>query len=294
MSVAFIGLGNFGGPIACNLARRGYSVTGVVWPGHRSPGAAMLREAGGSVGGPANVTDNDLLVLCLPRPSNVRDILLRATDVLPRLVIDMGTGEPEQTRSLAAEMAAVGTTLVDAPVSGSLASAAQGELVVFVGARKDEVEGLHEFLTDVGSTIGYFDKRGVGHAAKLVNQLIHLTNMGVLAEGLSLARALGVPIQTLVPTLQKSSASSAMLARFGDTIVSGDHPPQFTLDMARKDLDLVRQAADATAFQVGYLDETRSLYGRGAELGFGRENFSAICKATDVVAGSTYSKGMRP
>jgi 3-hydroxyisobutyrate dehydrogenase-like beta-hydroxyacid dehydrogenase len=271
-SLLWAGVGDFGLPLAQRARDCGYRL-GVIPGPRRSRSSAQLFEAGAEPY--ASGVAWDALVLCLPRPSDVSEVIRRLGDDLPRSVVDLSTGDPSQTRQLSVSLAERGAWLVDAAVSGSRQSARAGRLTLFVGTRRGTNAGADALFAEFGEHVFYFGEPGRGHATKLINQLVHLGNTAVIRDGLRLARDLELPLRDVVRALRHASANSAMLERFGADMADAKHDRQFALQLALKDLHLARSAR-ARSTRLPYLELTISLFERAVVEGLGDSNFTAI------------------
>lgn len=278
-SLAWLGLGNFGRPIAACCHHTGYQVAPMRFKGH---GATGIREFQEECPGdyeilPEEMTKMGALVLCLPKPRDVQEFLIANYRTLPPVIIDLTTGEPSLSATQADIQKDQGRLYVDCPVSGSNFEARSGLLAVFAGISKGENGLVDHFLKIIGGRVAYLGKAGNGMAGKAVNQLMHLSIVGVIRESMRLARDLGMDLLELLPALQSASGSSAMLERFGHSIVAGEYDPRFTLDLALKDLEQV--AKIPTAGDRRYLDLALDIYRRAQTEGRGDENFTTICRS---------------
>lgn len=229
MRIIWGGLGTMGLPMASRLLSHGHSVHPIEGD-HGAEGASAL---GTSRAVPA-CTD-DVLCLCLPRPSDVMQIL-EACKELPPLVMDFTSGDPISSGAAAALCREKGSQYVDCPISGSALQAASGTLCVFAGGIEPLSEEGELILRALSHKVVYFDHVGMGQAAKLTNQIVHISNMAVIGEGLRFAQRNGLPLDRVLEGLRASSASSVMLDRFGDEILTGNFAPRFRLDLAAKDM----------------------------------------------------------
>lgn len=224
------------------MAQRALStgfVVAVAADGRSAEGTSQLLAEGAVALVPE--TPVDVVAVCVPRPSDVRGVAERRPRSATTFV-DLSTGSPDESRSLAQSLALEGVTYVDAPVSGSIAGARDGDLTTWVGASSlDTSPAL--LIAALAERVYMMGEPGRGNAAKLVNQVMHISNMAVIGEGLEVARRLGLDESTMVDSLKHASADSAMLRRFGDSIVSGDFSPRFALAFALKDINAALASA---------------------------------------------------
>lgn len=271
------GLGNFGSPIAEHCVEQGLHLSPLVWNGHNARGAQRLRALGCRpvTSAPAG-RDYDALVLCLPRPADVRAVVTGLGPALPPVVIDLTTGDRTSSAALAAELRARGIGCVDAPVSGSARLARSGGLTVFAGTDEGRSETVDRLLRTVGKNVYYFKSPGAGQAAKLVNQLIHLATLAAVCEGLTFAHAESLDLPLLLDALQNSSANSQMLMRFGPSIVQSDFTPTFTLDLAAKDIEAVCAAVEGRGLEFTVTEAVREILRTAGARGLGSSDVSSM------------------
>lgn len=218
--------------MATHLLRSGYDL--LIGDPHRArEGTEELRRLGAQSLAPGDSVD--VYCTCLPRPSDVAAVIEQMA-LPPPLFIDFSTGAPQAALRMAADLSERGTRYVDAPVSGSIEAAGSGGLTCWVGAAELDHNVLAALLRTVAQHIFPMGSVGQGVAAKLVNQVVHISNMAVLGEGLALGRDLGLDPAILVDSLSHASADSAMVRRFGATIVANNFTPRFRQELALKDI----------------------------------------------------------
>lgn len=275
-NIGWVGLGNFGLPMALRVLECGIRVVGFEINGRGAGGAKDFQKNGGEIATHHSEIENmDALAICLPRPTDVMQVIDYFGEKVPSLVIDFSTGLPQVTINICKKLQIYGNKFIDCPVSGSIEGARNGELTVFVGDREECDSRLASLLSIVGNNIFYFNNFSKGHAAKLVNQFIHLSNMAIIREGLELSNSFDLDPTLMVEALTCSSANSAMLQRFGKSIVRGDYSTKFALDLALKDLHLVQEAGNDNCNSFHEL--TLKIFKESVNKGHGNKNFTAIC-----------------
>jgi 3-hydroxyisobutyrate dehydrogenase/2-hydroxy-3-oxopropionate reductase len=187
-------------------------------------------------------------------------------------VIQMSTVGPAAISRLAAALPA--GRLLDAPVLGSLAEAEAGELRIFVGGPYELVEEWTPPLSALGSLL-HVGPLGAGSAAKLVANTTLFGTLGVLGEALALADALGLDRNTAFEILA-STPLAAQAERRRPALESGEYPPRFSLALARKDADLVAEAAARAGVDLRLAEAARSWLREAEEAGLGEADYSAM------------------
>ncbi len=246
-SVAFIGLGIMGGPMAANLVRAGFDVTGH----NRSPEKVeALVEAGGrgADGVAAAVRGADVVITMVPDSPDVEDVTggdggIFANAEPGALYLDMSTIRPDVAVRVAQAGRAAGLRVLDAPVSGGQAGAVEGSLSIMVGGGAGDVAAARPVLDALGRTIVHVGPAGAGQTVKAANQLIVAGNIALLAEAIVFLEAHGVDTGAALEVLGGGLAGSTVLARKGATMLAREFAPGFRLALHHKDLGIVQTAA---------------------------------------------------
>lgn len=285
--IAFIGLGNMGGPMALNLVRAGYrlSVFDLV------PSAVQtLVEAGATAAATAAeaVREADVVVSMLPASQHVKTLYLAAGGVLDTaragtLLIDSSTIASQAAIEVATAAKARGFTMLDAPVSGGTAGAAAGTLTFIVGGEDDTLTQARPILEKMGKNIFHAGGNGAGQTAKICNNML----LGILMAGTSEAIALGVANgldpKVLSEIMSKSSGRNWALELYNPwpgvmdgTPASREYSGGFGTDLMLKDLGLAEETAMAARAAMPLGSVTRQLYQLHSQAGQGRLDFSSI------------------
>jgi 3-hydroxyisobutyrate dehydrogenase len=240
MKLGFIGLGAMGTPMARNLLEAGHELA--VW--NRSPEKVYpLMESGARrADSPANAASGTrATILMVTNAEAVHEVLFGDKGVVQGLpvgaaVINMGTIGAVATTRIAKTLGELGYRMLDAPVSGSKAVAAAGELNIMVGGDKQAFEEFEPVLAAMGDKISHMGEVGSGARMKLINNLIMGANMAVLSEGLALGEAAGIPVEKQLEVILAGSAASGVAQRRSRNLISGSYEPQFKLSHELKDL----------------------------------------------------------
>ncbi|GAA5058029.1 NAD(P)-binding domain-containing protein [Streptomyces similanensis] len=230
--IAFLGLGHMGAPMARRLLAAGHPVT--VWNRTAAKAGPLVAEGARHAASPADAArDADVVITMLTGP----DALAAVADaVLPALPpgarwIEMSTVGPDAVRALAARVGDR-ATLVDAPVTGSTDRAATGRLAIFAGG---DTTGVDHVLATLGA-VTRTGPAGSGAALKLVLNAAALVGIGIVAEALRLAAALGLDEDTARTALAAGPLAGAAARAFAEDV-------HFATALAVKDLDLAARAA---------------------------------------------------
>ena len=246
-TVAFIGLGIMGGPMAANLVKAGFEVAGY----NRSPEPVQrLVDAGGR--GAESVADAvrgaDVIVTMVPDSPDVEDVTGGDDGVFANaekgaIHVDMSTIRPDVAIRVAEAGRTAGLRVLDAPVSGGEAGAIEGSLSIMVGGEAADFEAAKPVLEAVGKTIVHVGPAGSGQTVKAANQLIVAGNIQLLAEAVVFLEAYGVDTEAALEVLGGGLAGSTVLNRKGPNMLTREFTPGFRLALHHKDLGIVTSAA---------------------------------------------------
>lgn len=246
-SIAFIGLGIMGSPMAVHLQNAGHQVAGY----NRTPDkAAPLVEAGGTAAeSPAEaVRDADVVCVMVPDSADVEAVLTAEGGVFDSakpgaLVIDFSSIRPDVTVTLADQAKQRGFRLIDAPVSGGEAGAKNAVLSIMVGGSPEDFEAAKPVLDVVGKTIVHVGGNGAGQTVKAANQLIVASNIQALAEAVVFLDAYGVDLEAALDVLGGGLAGSAVLNQKRSNMATNSFEPGFRIDLHHKDMGIFTSAA---------------------------------------------------
>lgn len=246
-TIAFIGLGIMGSPMACHLAQAGHTVFGY----NRSPErTAVLVEAGGKAAASIEeaVKDANVVAIMVSDSPDVQSILLGDDGVFAHaqpgtLVIDFSSIRPDVSAELAGIGAQRGLRMLDAPVSGGEPGARNATLSIMVGGSADDFEAANPILEVVGKTIVHVGPNGAGQTVKAANQLIVAGNIELLAEAVTFLQAYGVDIDAAVRVLGGGLAGSTVLDQKAPKMLARNFEPGFRIALHHKDLGIVTAAA---------------------------------------------------
>lgn len=271
-----VGLGAMGNRIARRLLDAGHDVA--VWNRSPEPVRELVELGATAAASPADAARRSEVVLTmLADPAALQavtegpdGIVEGATDGLT--LIEMSTVGPAAIARLSSALPA-GVDLLDAPVLGSLSEVEGGKLRIFVGGPEPLVERWTPLLSALGSPL-HVGPLGSGAAAKLVANTTLFGTLGVLGEALALAQGLGLSSQTAFEVLA-STPVAAQAERRREAIESGEFPPRFKLSLARKDADLVAQAAEEAGVDMRVTEAARAWLAEAEADGWGDLDYSA-------------------
>jgi len=279
--IGFIGLGRMGLPMAKNLARKGFAVTGF---DIRTEAMEELVSVGGQ--GAANLAEvtagADIVVTMLPASKEVEAVVLGGGGVLETarkgaLVMDMSTVDPQTTDLLAARLGAAGLALVDAPVGRLASHADRGESLFMVGGAPGDFERVKPLLDAMGTTVHHCGPVGSGIRTKLVNNFLAIASCQMNAEALALAEGFGLKLETTLEVIHGTTATNGQLKiNYATKVLAGDTAPGFSIDLAHKDLSLILEAANAAKVPLPSGAAARESLSLARAGSFGGQDFSAL------------------
>ena len=282
--IAFIGLGNMGGPMAANLAKAGHAVQGFDLVEAAKTAAAAT---GVTIGPSAReaVRDADVIVTMLPAGKHV---LAAHADFLPAarkgaLVIDCSTIDVDSAKRAHEAGAAAGMLTLDAPVSGGVGGATAGTLTFMCGGSAEAFARAKPILENMGKRIVHCGGAGAGQAAKICNNMILGATMIVTCEAFALAEKLGLAAQALFDVASTASGQSWSLTSYcpvpGPVPASPanrDYKPGFAASLMLKDLRLSQEAAASVGAVTPLGAEAAQLYALFVAAGHGGDDFSGV------------------
>jgi 3-hydroxyisobutyrate dehydrogenase len=242
--IGFVGLGLLGQAIALRLARQGFPL--VVWNREPERSVALVEAGAVLAASPQDVARQCAVVcLCVIDGAAVRDVvfgpqgLVQAARV-PRTVIDFSTVDPGETRAIAAQAAEAGLQWIDAPVSGGPTAAVSGQLTLMCGGDAQTLERVQPALAALASRRTHVGAVGSGQEMKVLNQALVGATTVMLAEVLTLARSLGVPLELVPSCLEGGMADSVGLQRIWPRMAAEQYqPPTGRASQLLKDLENV-------------------------------------------------------
>ena len=287
--IAFIGLGNMGGPMAVNLAKAGHAVTTF----DLSPEAcAKAREQGLAVAASARaaVEGATVVISMLPASRHVEGLFLGEQGLLAALpagtlVIDCSTIAPASAKAVASAATARELQMIDAPVSGGTAGAAAGTLTFIVGGEAAALERARPLLQAMGKNIFHMGAAGAGQVAKLCNNMALGVIMAVTGEAIALGVAHGLDPKALSQMMAVSTSRSWATevcnpwpGVLENAPASRDYSGGFGNDLMLKDLGLAVEAAMGIGATIPLGELARNLYAMNKRAGRGQLDFSSVVK----------------
>jgi len=285
--IAFIGLGNMGGPMAVNLRNAGYVVKAFdVDP--RALARARATHIDVVDGIDAATEAADVVVSMLPASQHVEALYLGAEGLLSRLrpntfVVDCSTIAPGTAQAVNSAALARGIHMLDAPVSGGVAGAVAGTLTFIVGGECDTLDAVRPLLLAMGKNIFYMGASGSGQVAKLCNNMVLGVIMAATSEAIALGAARGISPNALSEMMGVSSARSWVTEVCNPWPGVHEHAPAskdysggFATNLMLKDLGLAVESALEVGASIPLGEVARNLYAFNRQAGRGELDFSSV------------------
>lgn len=275
---AFVGLGAIGLPMAVSLARAGFTVTGVEPDqGGRDRAASVGIDAVADI---ADIGAASVVVIMVATPAQltaVVDAAVRADIVGGRTWIVMSTVGRDAVSDVASRILEAGGQIVDAPVSGGVARAAHGDLVLFVSGDDPVVTSVTDVLHAMGTVRRVGEAVGDGQSIKVVNQHLCAVHIVAAAEALALAERLQLDPAFVLDVIGGGAASSFMLSDRGPRMIEGPAAEvRSQVGIFVKDTGLVSDAAATAGLDLPLLQAARARFLAAAELGLVTRDDSSV------------------
>jgi 3-hydroxyisobutyrate dehydrogenase len=272
---------------AMNLAKAGYELT--VFNRTREKAEAWVAEHGGTVAdSPRAVAEaSDIVITMVVDGAQVEDMIGQALEGARdgTLFVDMSTIAPETARGLDERLRGAGHAFVDAPVTGSSPKARTGTLTIMCGGADADIERARPLFEIMGEKIVLCGEAGQGQAVKVISQAITAVNCATLAQGLVLARQVGVDVDALLQTMDGGSSDSTMRALKGKPMLEHDFTPLFKLAHMLKDVQLCLAEARTAGSGFPFAGLAAELYGAGMGRGLGEQDFAAVLEVIEGLNG---------
>ena len=281
-AVAWIGLGAIGAPMARALAGAGLPVTAYdLFPAARE---AIAEVAATTETAREAARGADVVAVMVATPDQLEAVLFGEEDGIAgeltagTVLLIMSTVGPAALDATAARLEGTGVRIVDAPVSGGAARAADGDLLVMVGGAEADVAAARPVLDALASNAPVVGPRpGDGQRFKIVNQLLCGVHIAAAGEALALADSMGLDLRQVHEVLGTGAAASFMFGDRGARMVEGAYDDvRSALTIFVKDMGLVAEAAEEVDQQVPLATAAQQLYRRGSELGWDRRDDSIV------------------
>jgi 3-hydroxyisobutyrate dehydrogenase-like beta-hydroxyacid dehydrogenase len=293
MEIGFIGLGAMGVGIVPRLLAAGHAVTG--WNRTRSKAEPLIKGGMSWADSPRAVAARSEVVFSiLTDAAAVRSVALGENGVVAGLrpggvFVDMSTIAPDASRDIAAGVAQAGFAMLDAPISGSPVTLAQGKASIMVGGDRAAFERVKPALLAIGQRATYIGANGLAAQMKLAINLVLMVEVIAFGEGVALAEKGGVPRDIAVDAMLNSVVASPVLGYRGPFILDGRMPevPLADVNLQQKDMTLVLELARKTSVPVPLAAAANEMMNACRGMGLDRHDFVIAHEAYRRLGGVT-------
>jgi 3-hydroxyisobutyrate dehydrogenase-like beta-hydroxyacid dehydrogenase len=290
MKVGFIGVGNMGGPMCRNIIRNTNHEV-VVFDLSPAAVTACTDLGASSATSVADVAARcDVVITSLPIPRVVEEVTLGAGGIAQNakpgsVFIDLSTNSPTTAKRVAACMQENGIHMLEAPVSGGTARAAEGTIVIMVGGDPTVFEQNLPLLRSFSSEVIHLGEIGYGSTAKLINNMLAFCNAAAAAEALMIGKRSGIDLKKLDAVIRNASGMSAGYASLSTKTLAGDFRASFALDLAHKDLRLALELADELGVPGLIAPQVMSLMRMARGMGLGSSDSASVVRVYETALG---------
>ncbi|MDC8802443.1 NAD(P)-dependent oxidoreductase [Halomonas pacifica] len=282
-TVAFIGLGVMGYPMAGHLARAGLAVR--VYNRSAAKAEAFVAEHGGSHHATPRdaATGADLVLVCVGNDDDVRQVTRGELGALGgmapgSLLVDHTTASASLAQELDATCREAGVDFLDAPVSGGQQGAENGALTIMCGGEAEAFARVETTLAHYAKAVTHMGPAGSGQLTKMVNQICVAGVVQGLAEGLHLAEKADLDPQRVIEVISQGAAGSWQMDHRHRTMIEGDYDHGFAVDWMRKDLAICLDQARELGARLPLTALVDQFYGDVQAMGGGRWDTSSLLK----------------
>lgn len=273
--IGFIGIGLMGHGMAKNLLAKGYPVTGMAHR-NRAPLEDLLGKGAKEASSPREIAKAaDMVILCVTGAPQVESVVYGTDGLLEGVsrgmtVIDCSTSEPDMTGRVAADLAAKGVAMADAPLARTPIEAEAGRLNTMVGASDEVFAAIKPILATFCENIFHVGGTGAGHKTKLINNFLAMGHGALIGEALAACAATGVDIRKFYEVVTAGGANSGIFQLIvPKALEQGDYSGlRFSLANAAKDLRYYTRMTEAARLTGDLGNAVRDAFVQALELGY--------------------------
>jgi 3-hydroxyisobutyrate dehydrogenase len=297
-TIGFVGVGSMGWPMAACLVRAGYAVH--LADARRLRVDNFVQQVGGVAAESlaALARASDVVITMLPTSGDVATALEEGVDTVlaglrpGSLVIDMTSGQPMATRALAEKVAAAGGAMIDAPVSGGVVRARNGELAIMVGGDASAIARARPVLEAMGNSILPCGGIGAGQAMKALNNLVSAGGFLIGIEALLIGQKFGLDPGLMVDVLNVSTGmNNSTQKKFRQFVLSRRFDSGFSLDLMVKDLGIATGLGRETGTPAPFAALCREMWAAAAAMLGPGQDHTAVARLSERLAASELSEG---
>ncbi|HUN90660.1 MAG TPA: 2-hydroxy-3-oxopropionate reductase [Burkholderiaceae bacterium] len=285
--IGFVGLGIMGTPMAGHLLKGGHELN--LYSTSRIPDELVKAGGRGCANGKEVAARADIIITMVPDTPNVAAALFDAHGIAAgltpgKIVVDMSSISPVETKVFARRINELGCDYLDAPVSGGEVGARNATLSIMVGGPEAAFEKVKPLFDLMGKNITRVGENGDGQTAKVANQIIVALNIEAVAEALLFAARAGADPAKVRQALMGGFASSKILEVHGERMIKRTFDPGFRIELHQKDLNLALASARALGVALPNTATAQELFNACAAHGGKGWDHSAMVRALEKLA----------
>jgi 2-hydroxy-3-oxopropionate reductase len=294
MKIGFVGLGIMGRPMALNLIKGGHEL--FVYDKYTMPQDVPAAGAAVCDSSKTVAERSDITIVMVPDTPDVKAVLFDPDGVAAglaagKLVVDMSSISPIETKLFAADINKLGCDYLDAPVSGGEVGAQAASLTIMVGGPERAFARVKPLFDLMGQNITLVGGNGDGQTTKVANQIIVALTIEAVGEALLFASRAGADPAKVRQALMGGFASSRILEVHGERMIKRTFDPGFRIELHQKDLNLALQGARALSLSLPNTATTQELFNAAAALGGKGWDHSGLVRVLEHLAHHEVAKG---
>lgn len=282
MQIGFIGVGLMGGPLARNLIRAGKNVLVFDLSAEAVNRTLTVGSTGKAAGSILDLASSNVVFTSLPLPQHVKGVVLGEDGLYGKMKkgsthIELSTIDPGTANEMATAAEKFGLGYLQCTLGKTPAHAEKAEEPMFIGGDRAIYDANAELFKIIGVSnfVGSVD---AACAVKLISNMVGMTNLAVLAEGIKVGDSAGLDRNILLELLTDTGARSFQMDVRGPWIAANDYKPRFGLDLALKDVRLGLEMARAWNLKLKTMESALVYYQEASAAGLGKEDCNAVAK----------------
>ncbi|ACV69607.1 NAD(P)-dependent oxidoreductase [Desulfohalobium retbaense] len=282
MRIGFIGVGLMGGPLARNLIRNGYSVDVFDLSAEAIEKTVSVGESGKKANSIDELKSSDVIFTSLPLPQHVTDVMLNDGGLYEKLNansthVELSTIDASTAETLEKEANKKNISYIQCTLGKTPAHAEKAEEPMFIGGDERAYEKIKNILSSIG-IVNYVGPVAASCAVKLISNMIGMTNVAVLAEGMKVGDKAGLDRKKLLELLADTGAHSFQMDVRGPWIAEEDYKSRFPLDLALKDIRIGLEMSKDWNLDLQTMESALKEFMRAHDEGYGQEDCNAVFK----------------
>jgi 3-hydroxyisobutyrate dehydrogenase-like beta-hydroxyacid dehydrogenase len=287
--LGFVGLGAMGGTVAKRLVDAGHTVYG--WNRTRDKAQWLVDQGMRLADSPRDAAERSGVVFAMVTDTKAVDAITRGPDGIlaglspGKVFVDMTTGSPANSRALAADVEALGSRMLDAPISGAPTTVEQGKASIMVGGDPEAFERVKPILEDVGPVVRRIGDNGQALLMKIAINLGLFVQMTAYSEGLLIAEKGGIDRDVAVEAMMNSVIASPMIKYRGPFVLDQPEEAWFDCNMMQKDMLLALEAGREYGVPMPTTGTSNELLSAARGMGLDHYDFAIVFDVLAAMAG---------